>query len=193
MKKDIAINILNNLIEYSKMHEVSYNVRILSEDEYKGGFHQWVDGKEILGIAQISDEYNSYYFIFIDWWMNNDNYYIVILSKNKVSTLIEFHKINKEYNSMNLEWRYKPSKRDGKNEERRACFKKYCGDIISRIEVPNNEDDVEEFLVDIFNLVDKRIKSDNITFKEESKHGFPEGRVYERLHKKRERNSKLIQ
>lgn len=45
----------------------------------------------------------------------NDNYYIVILSKNKSNTLLEFNKINEEYDSINIEWRYKPSKRDGKN------------------------------------------------------------------------------
>lgn len=42
-------------------------------------------------------------------------------------------------------------------------------------------------------MIYKRIQSDNIAFKEESKEGFPEGRIYERVHKKRERSSKLIQ
>lgn len=188
MKKELAVDILNNL----KQYKGNYDSRVLNRYEYEGKFHQWVDGKDILGIVNISSENTSYYLIFIDWRMSNDNYYIVVLSKDKANVLLEIHKVNEEYNSMSLEWRYKPSKRDGINEERKECFKKYYGDIIARIQVPSNIDEIEGFLVDIFELTDKRIKSDNVIFREELIIGFPEGRVYERVHKKRERNGKLI-
>lgn len=193
MKRELAINILNNIIEYSEKKDVNYTIEMLNKSEYEDGFHQWVDGNDILGIAKIYDEDTSYYFVFIDWYMNRENYYIVIFSENKIKILLELHKINQEYNSLNIEWRYKPSKRDGRNEERRECFIKYCGDVISRIEVPKYVEEIETFLSEIFDLIHKRIKSDNIIFNEDIITEFPEGKVYERVHKVRERNSKLIQ
>ena len=45
----------------------------------------------------------------------------------------------------------------------------------------------------MFDLIDKRVKSDNIIFNKDIITEFPEGKVYERVHKVRERNSKLIQ
>ncbi len=192
MEKNLAKDILKQIKEYKSKEDNNYNVNILKPRDYIGGFHQWVDGKDILGIVNVSNGENTYYFVFIDWQINSTNYYIVVFSNNKANTLIELNKTEELYDSINLEWRYKPSKRDGMNEKRRECFKKYYGEIIVRIEVPKDEYQVEGFLDDIFDLAKKRIKCDNLEFNEDTNLGFPEGRVYERLHKSRERNSKLI-
>lgn len=193
MERKLTKSILNNLIAYGESCQGNYNIRPLKREEHEKGFHQWVDNKDIVGIVNISIKDISYYLVFIDWRMNHENYYIVALSQNRSRVLLELHKINKEYDSLNIEWRYRPSKRDGMNEERKECFNNYYGDNIKRIEVPNDVDSVEGFLDDIFDLMDKRIKSDDIIFKEELKMGFPEGKLYERVHKRRERNKKLIE
>ena len=194
MKKEVAINILDYLVKYGEECPSDYNISLLNEDEYIDGFHQWVDGKDILGIVNISNNDTVYYFTFIEWSSRNDgNYYIVIFSKNKSDTLAELHEVKEEYNSNNIEWKYIPRKQDGKNQERKECFKKYYGDVVKRIEVPRNLYEIEEFLNHMFDLVDKRKKSDDMIFSEEIKFSFPEGKLYERVHRKRERSSKLIE
>lgn len=196
MKRELAINILNNIIEYSEKKDANYTIEMLKKSEYEDGFHHFIrteKGYDILGVAKIYHEDTSYYFVFVDWPENNENSYIFIYPENKNSTLLELHKINEEYNSLNIEWRYKPNKRDGRNEDRKECFIKYYGDIISRVEVPKNVEEIETFLFEMFDLIDKRVKSDNIIFNKDIITEFPEGKVYERVHKVRERNSKLIQ
>ena len=193
MKRELAINILNNIIEYSEKKDVNYTIEMLNKSEYEDGFHHLIrteKGYDILGVAKIYYEDTSYYFVFVDW---PENSYIFIYPKDKHSTLLELHKINEEYNSLNIEWEYNPKKGDKRNEERKECFKKYYEGTTIRIEVPKNVEEIETFLFEMFDLIDKRIKSDNIIFNEDIITEFPEGKVYERVHKVRERNSKLIQ
>ena len=92
---------------------------MLNKSEYEDGFHHFIrteKGYDILGVAKIYYEDTSYYFVFVDW---PENSYIFIYPKDKHSTLLELHKINEEYNSLNIEWEYNPKKGDKRNEERK--------------------------------------------------------------------------
>ncbi|MEW9080753.1 HNH endonuclease [Terrisporobacter glycolicus] len=195
MEKKSAENLYKMIIKYSE--NSSYIVKELDKSEYDKRFTSF-DRKEekeknndLLGLISVSKDNELYYFVFINW-RYNENYYIVLYSSDKFIPLVELHKIEYKFNSLDIKWRYIPRKQDGLNESRKDCFRKYYGDIFKYIEVTNNPYDIELFLDDIFDLLDKKIKSDNIDFKESRKTSFPEGRKYEKVHKSRERNSALI-
>lgn len=188
MEKQLAHDIC---VKIGKSKTENYKQKVLRKEEYNDKFSNWVDGKDVLGIINVSKNNDSYYFVFIDWWCDG-NYYLILYNEDKSKTLLELHKVKEEYDCLNIEWRYRPTKRDDLNNERKECFAKYYGDVVKRIEVPKSMDNIEYFLDDIFDLIEKRVNSDNIIFKENEKQTFPEGRVYERIHKNRERNSALI-
>ena len=89
--------------------------------------------------------------------------------------------------------RYSPSKRDGKNEERRTRFISMYGSLQTRISLPSGDISMDDFLRDLLNLADFRKTADDLSaaFSQKENEVFPEGRRIERLHKARERSSSL--
>ena len=48
MKRELAINILNNIIEYSEKKDTNYTIEMLNKSEYKDGFHSLIKrGKRV--------------------------------------------------------------------------------------------------------------------------------------------------
>lgn len=92
-----------------------------------------------------------------------------------------------------LTWRYSPSKRDGRNEERKAYFvEAFLTDEV-QISVPSHAKDVDDFIDELFSLANSRVKADELDpDRPNSRNGFPEGRIKEKLHLSRERNSELV-
>jgi hypothetical protein len=59
-------------------------------------------------------------------------------------------------------WTYKPFKRDGKNDQRKAYFKQMFGSTTVEIKLPSSSSEVEGFFNQLFQLCQNRIKADRI-------------------------------
>lgn len=195
MKRTIAYEICN-LIEVASTEQIIRYSILRTDDNGQPltGFHEWVDYKEIVSTFLIkSDRDEQYYFLFIDW-QEKDNFYLVIYPKNKTGPIAEIHLIEAKFNTSDLYWRYKPTKQDGRNAERIKYFRKHFLDNEVRIQVPQTENDIEIFLDELFSLAENRLKADQLAELEPNyRQAFPEGRSFERMHKQRERNSRVIE
>ncbi len=126
-------------------------------------FHQWTNGKQTLAgfeVTKVASE-TSYYFLFIDWH-RNDNYYLVVYMHNKSTTAAELRVIEEIDGIPHLTWMYKPLKRDGKNDQRKAYFKQMFGSTTVQIKVPSSFLEVEDFFNQLFRLCQNRINADRI-------------------------------
>jgi len=193
MLKELAIKIKDSIVKASDNKILSYSVERIDDGEPINGFHEWVDSKDLVAAFLVKNEMGmAYYLLLIDWQERN-NFYLVIYPQDKSGPLAEIHKTEEISGVINLYWRYQPTKRDGKNQERKNYFNKYFLTTEVRIEIPNSEVDVESFLDEVFSLTNNRIKADELSVTPpQSRIGFPEGRTYERMHKQRERNQKVI-
>lgn len=153
---------LCNCIE--KLHSTTYEIKKL---EIINGtlpnFHQWTKGKPTLAAFKVTraDTDTSYYFVFIDWH-RNDNYYLVIYAHDRSTTYAEIRQIQEIDGVPHLVWAYKPFKRDGKNEQRKAYFKQMFGSTTVQIKLPSFTRDVEVFMGQLFKLCQNRLKADRI-------------------------------
>nr|WP_263323262.1 hypothetical protein [Neobacillus sp. Marseille-Q6967] len=159
-KKQAAI--LANLIESSSPS--AYEIFKL---ETVGGklsrFHQWTNGKQVEAAFKITrlGSDTSYYFLFIDWH-RNDNYYLVIYTHDKKTTVAEIQQVKEIDGTLHFVWMYKPFKRDGKNDVRKAYFRQMFGSTTVQIELPSSALDMEEFFNQLFTLCFNRLKADRI-------------------------------
>ena len=156
-------------------------------------FHGWAKNKHCHGAYLIGDGNTEYWFLFIEWYPNK--YYLVIYPEDRTSALAEIHIIRKLGNASELEWTYSPKKQKNSNELLRNRFKQLEGTLTARIALPDGEVTLDDFVVNVFNVVGSRQKAEdldqNILGLESS--GFLEGKRIEKIHKARERNRKVIQ
>jgi len=126
-------------------------------------FHQWTNGKPTLAAFEItrSDTDTGYYFVFIDWH-RNDNYYLVIYAHDRSTTCAEIRQIQEIDGVPHIVWTYKPFKRDGKNDQRKAYFKQMFGSTTIHIKLPTSALEVNVFLEKLFKLCQNRKKADRI-------------------------------
>lgn len=126
-------------------------------------FHQWTNGKKTLAgykvIRPATD--TGHYFIFIDWHRNGI-YYLVIYAHDRSTTVAELRQIQEIDGSPHLVWSYKPFKRDGKNDQRKAYFKQMFGSTKVQIKLPSTTADIEGFYEQLFRLCQNRVKADRI-------------------------------
>jgi hypothetical protein len=122
-------------------------------------FHQWTNGKQTLAAYQITrlESDTSYFFLFIDWH-RNDNYYLVIYAHDRSTTVAEIQQIK----DGQIVWMYKPFKRDGKNDQRKAYFKQMFGSTTVQIELPSSSSGIDTFFNQLFKLCQNRVKADRI-------------------------------
>ena len=161
MEKEQA-NFLSNCIE--RLHSSTYEIKKLEIfDGTLPKFHQWTNRKPTLAAFKVTrtDTETSYYFVFIDWH-RNDNYYLVIYAHDRSTTCAEIRQIQEIDGAPHLIWAYKPFKRDGKNDQRKAYFKQMFGSTTVQIKVPSSPRDVEIFLEQLFKLCQNRIRADKI-------------------------------
>jgi hypothetical protein len=59
-------------------------------------------------------------------------------------------------------WMYKPFKRDGKNDQRKAYFKQMFGSTTVQIELPSSSSGIDTFFNQLFKLCQNRVKADRI-------------------------------
>lgn len=157
------------------------------------GFHQWVDGRPCEGAYFFADhEGDGLWILFIDWRIQG-SFYLILFPESRSTPLAEIHRLTIENGEKLLHWRYSPSKRDGRNDERRSYFvDAFLSDHV-KISVPEDVADVSDFVEELFSLATSRKKADELDpDRPNVRSGFPEGKLKERLHYSRERNRELV-
>lgn len=167
MERTLAASVVTQIDRAVKMVEDAYIVQSFGADgsySYVEDFHRWVDWKELVGAflveSQISDD--AYYLLFIDWRELQD-FNLVIYPSNKSNPLIILHEIETIYGErFNLCWTYSPTRRDGRNPQRKILFQKIYHSSRAEIILPRSVDKVKGFLDEVFRLCDARIQADNL-------------------------------
>ncbi|MCX7205602.1 MAG: HNH endonuclease [Proteobacteria bacterium] len=157
------------------------------------GFHHWADARPCEGAYLFADQADNGLWVLLLDWREQDNFYVVLFPESKSGPVAEIHRLTVKSGEEVLHWRYSPSKRDGKNEERKAYFvEAFLSDNV-QISVPKNLDDVDDFIEELFSLASSRAKADELDPNRPNvRSGFPEGKLKERLHLSRERNRELV-
>jgi hypothetical protein len=194
MDKSTARSIVKLIHAFRKVDTGGYNVK---PKRLKGGqltgFHQWADERPCEGAFLIeSVRHPSLWVVVLDWKMTS-NFYLALFPESRSGPLAEIQKCVGEEGEKTLRWTYSPTKRDGKNPQRRAYFEDAFRSTDVCISVPANVNEVGDFLDELFSLAISREKADALdSSRPATRQGFPEGKLKERLHRSRERNSELI-
>ncbi|MBX3657955.1 MAG: HNH endonuclease [Ramlibacter sp.] len=158
-------------------------------------FHHWADGRPCQGAFLFARNASERFWFVLTEWGLSERDYLILFPENRSGPVAELHKLVKTDSDDVLVWAYSPSKHDGKNGARKAYFESLCGERELRIPVPRTVAEVDDFLEEVFSLVRVRLKADVLDPQKPEPRGggtFPEGRVKERLHAKRERNSTIV-
>lgn len=153
--------VLNVIEEYSKSNS-TYSIKIIRNvDEIRKKRRALLE-LDVLGLCNIVDNKTKqeYDFVFSEWGRNKDYYFLVYPNYNKTYPWLEARKVSIIGNNTFLSWRYIPSKRDGRNEERKEKFKHIYNDVCVEVKLPHDIKDVATFIEEIFNVVATREKSD---------------------------------
>ena len=149
--------------------------------------------RDVLSSYKINDGDGLYYLVICNW-RRTENYYLVLFGRfpgdGNYCILFELHKTD----TNEVFWRYSPTKRDGKNEVRKNKFETMYGSLQTSVSLPSGDISLDDFLRDLLNLADFRKTADDLSAAVDEKENdvFPEGRRIERLHKARERSSRLV-
>lgn len=129
-----------------------------------------------------------------------NNFYIVVVDSAKQQIFAQIHERVDSAGLPALQWRYKPRVQDSRNRQRVDHFSATMGSAQVTVRLPSTTDELPGFLAKLFTLAEARKRADSVSavsvpFVGEAASEddeFPEGKVVERVHKSRERNSKLI-
>ena len=193
MDRRIAKQIHDLIDDYRKNKHAAPAILEKLGTEPLNGFHQWADSKVIEGGFLIENPNGSNIWLLLIEWNEKNDFYVVLFPESKAKPVAEIHDIVNEGKSILLKWRYRPSKRDGKNEERKTYFNKYFLSLEVIISIPIKVVEVSDFLDELLSLSENREKADKLDKNTPNfQDSFPEGKLKERLHKQRERSSSLI-
>lgn len=193
MKKSIAKKINELVNDYRKKPDADPVVLNNLISGPLSEFHPWVDSKDFEGGFLIENKNGANIWLLLIKWYDEKDFYIVLFPESKQKPIAEIHKVIGEGNELLLEWKYKPSKRDGKNKDRTKYFSKYFFSTEVYISLPESVDDISDFLNEFLSLAENREKADTLdSHTPDFRDSFPEGKLRERLHKNRERSSSLI-
>ncbi|MDD3448369.1 MAG: HNH endonuclease [Gammaproteobacteria bacterium] len=193
MERKIARHIHDLVVEYKKDKNSFPVVKDDLVPKPLSGFHQWADSKDFEGGFLIENRNGPNIWLLLIKWSAENDFYVVLFPENKAGPIAEIHDVVKESDDLFLRWRYRPSKRDGNNDKRKSYFSKYFFSLEVVISIPSVVDDVSAFLNELLSLSENREKADNLDKNTpDFRDSFPEGKLKERLHKQRERNSSLI-
>lgn len=157
------------------------------------GFHHWADARPCEGAYLFMDQIGNGLWVLLLDWREKNNFYIVLFPESKSGPVAQIHRLTVKGGEEVLHWRYSPSKRDGKNEERKAYFVDTFLSGNVQISVPKHPEDVDDFIEELFSLASSRAKADELDPERPSvRSGFPEGKLKEKLHLSRERNRELV-
>lgn len=157
------------------------------------GFHQWADARACEGAFLLHAPNTAAMWMVVLDWKRSDNFYVVLFPESRMGPLAELHEWTDGNGELTLHWAYSPTKRDGKNPERRAYFEETFLSTEVFISVPTEAGAVGDFLGELFSLAESRRKADDLDEdRPPVRDGFPEGKLKERLHTSRERNPEVI-
>ncbi len=192
MDKITAQILSKNIESYSKTSD-SLVIDKLKPKQPLVKFHQWADNRPFEGGFLLNNQTGINVWLLIVEWSSKNGFYVVLFPEDKSGPIAEIHTVIKEGNESVLKWKYSPSKRDGKNAERKDYFDKYFFDLNVLISIPSSGAEVSDFLRELIALFTLRLKADNLDEDvPDYRDGFPEGKLKEKLHLYRERNSALI-
>ena len=154
-----VFELIKNKIHSSKVFVKKEELKLSKKTTH--GFHQWVDGNRCIGGFLIWNGQEELWFVFFEEY-GDENFYLWILDAKRKNVLAEFHKTEKIGSAVEIKWKYAPTKRDGNNEARKELFTGQYGSTNVSIALPNNETTLDDFLNDVFNVIDCRRNSDNL-------------------------------
>ena len=156
-------------------------------------FHHWATNKRFEGGFLFKNDLGEKLWILLIEWNPKFGYYLIIFPDDKSGPLAEIHKHFTDVDGDYMRWIYSPSKKDGRNNERKEYFKKYFQSDEVIISMPSSREYVQGFIDEIFSLAENRVAADALNPEKPSlRESFPEGKIKEGLHKSRERNTKLV-
>lgn len=188
-----ALALARVIASFTKLHSPDFKVARARAGRPLKDFHKWADGKKLVSCDRIvRDDGEGLFLVLIDWHERGD-FYCVLFPLDRSNPHAEVWQMEIDGAVETLQWTYRPVKRDGRNPERLAYFKKHVGATSVGVAVPNQATEVPRFFRDLFALVDNRERADRLDSVEpETRWEFPEGAIVEGLHRARERSSALV-
>ena len=148
--------------------------------------------RDILAVFEVHENENDYWIALTNWRRNNPaNYYLVTYGRDGLIKILgELH----ESDGLELQWQYRPSLKDNRNEERVRRFVQMYGSIGVNISLPATTISADEFLTDVLRVAEIRKTAQDLStiIRLDEDGAFPEGRRIEWLHKRRERSSRVV-
>ena len=142
----------------------AYKIEMLTDPDEEPefvGLNSWLKlkGSDHDGIYRFYNEATDedYGILLSDWRYNEDYYFIVCDNHKSSGAEVEL----KDEAGEELCWLYRPSKRDGRNLERKEAFKKIYGDLKVYFQVPQNVEELAKFIRELLELAANRKKADN--------------------------------
>ena len=193
MEHHAARRLAKLLREYlHEKHRYSVEEHALDQGTLSG-FHQWADSRPCEGAFLVRAPNNTSVWLVIVDWKRSSNFYVVLFPESKAGPIAELHEWIEEDEELTLRWTYSPTKRDGKNQERKAYFQEAFLSTDVSISLPSTKRGVGDFLAELFTLAESRRKADDLDEDRPAlREGFPEGKLKERLHLARERSPEVV-
>ena len=123
------------------------------------GFHTNIDGRDTVGAIEFTMLDGRKYFLFFVPWRLDERYYLVLHVQGIKEALIGTTEVQEKV----VHWRYKPSKRDGRNGERKQRFVEEYGSLMVSMHVPQVASEVEDFLKELVEVARVRIHADGLS------------------------------
>lgn len=192
MKKKVAER-LNKRILRDLKGSSSYQIMESRLDGKLSKFHAFADGKPCIGAHLVKNNRGEALWVLVIDWRDNGNYYVSVYpEKSHQGVYAELHNDVKSHVQSELRWKYSPSKQDGKNPARKEAFESLCGSLEVLVSLPGSELTANEFMDDIFGLIEARLAADDLNDDPSSLSGavHREGRRVWKTHRRIERSSK---
>lgn len=189
---------LASALQARTRRQAAYEITVISAAREKARF-RWVNPRRMLAVRvqglATGERRSEPLVLFIGEWRTSrpgDHYLIVFGEHHAGSPYLEFHhEAERPERGPALLWSYRPSKRDGRNAERKERFAALPKGH-SELALPLSGDDVDRFLEDLDDLVRLRLIADDLDARIDGDVTFPEGRRAERIHLARERSRALL-
>ena len=191
MRKKLAKEIIRSIEQFAG-NNTTFHIRKVHKREWKEISFQFLKPEhDVIAVFCIGDDSLEYWFVFVNHRLSNpDNYYLVVHSRPSGGGrfVVEMHTVNEG----TITWTYHPRARDGYNLTREKRFRKLYGSTEVTIPLPIEEITVDEFLSGVFCVMDIRETAHDVAVPIGRDEAFPEGTHVEKMHKFRERSSRVV-
>lgn len=165
MEREMARTIAGYIQDAANSLKDKFSIEIVSpEGEELRGFHCFVDEREQVGTFKIrrTSTEKTCYFVLTDF-LFSATFYLVIYPNNRSNPLLCMQKMEEAgAGRFNLCWTYMPTRRDGRNFDRKNRFAECYRSQMAELQIPQEPGDVEVFLDKTFRLCEARICADRL-------------------------------